>query len=219
MTEQKEMNMTEQKETNMTTILTKKDESDEDAARQRQSASTQERPQASTHQKEALPILKSPGVLGKYFRHLFRTESWGEADPPPPYRSGPVPKDAGSLSQHRLADPEARFHYSVMMSEVMLLPVCIARDAAEKEALNQEVAEILGLDVSLKKGWIDSYLVCWRAGPFPTSPTGIRVRTAEGRRTREQVLGSLEPHIRRFIKHAQEGPYDPIHVMNGRRIG
>ncbi len=206
---------------------TKKDVSGEDAARQRQSASaqecpetsTQERSGASTHQQKALPVLKSPGVLGKYFRHLFRTESWGESDPPPPYRSGPVPKAAGSLGQQRLADPEARFHYSVMMSEVMLLPICVAHDAAEKEKLNAEIAEIMGLDVAVEKGWIDSFMVCWRAGSFPTSPTGIRVRTAPGRRTREQVLGSLEPHIRRFIKYSQTGPYDPIHVMNARRVG
>lgn len=166
-----------------------------------------------------VPVLKSPGVLGKYFRRLFGTEGWGEADPPAPYRSGPVPKGAGSLGQQRLSDPEARFHHSVMMSEVMLLPVCVAHDAGEKEKLNNEIAEIVGLDVALEKGWIDSYLVCWRAGAFPTSPTGIRVRTAEGRRTREQVLGSLEPHIRRFVKHAQAGPYDPVHVLNARRVG
>ena len=207
--------------------MTQKDVNDEDAATQRQSASTQERQEAPTHQKEilpvlqkeTLPVLKSPGVLGKYFRHLFNTEGWGEADPPPPYRSGPVPKSAGSLSQQRLADPEARFHYSLMMAEIMLLPVCVATGAGEKQKLNAAIAEILGLDVAAEKGWIDSYLICWRAGSFPTSPTGIRVRAAEGRRTREQVLGSMEPHIRRFIKHAKAPPYDPVHVINGRRNG
>ncbi len=174
---------------------------------------------ASTQEQTPAPMLKAPDTLGRYFRHLFGTEGWGEEDRPPAYRSGPVPKGAGSLAQQRLADPEARFHYAVMMSEIMLLPICVARDAGEKEKLNNEIADILGLAVAVKKGWIDSYLICWRAGSFPTLPTGIRVRTAEGRRTREQVLGSLEPHIRRFIRHAQAPPYSSVHVLNAKRNG
>ena len=187
-------------------------------------ASTQAREDASkvdaaAQEQTPAPVLKAPDTLGRYFRHLFDVESWGEADRPPAYRSGPVPKGAGSLAQQRLADPEARFHYAVMMSEVMLLPVCVARNAAQKEALNREIAEIVGLAVAVENGWIDSYLVCWRTGSFPTSPTGIRVRTAAGRRTREQVLGSLEAHIRRFIQHAQAPPYSSVHVLNAKRHG
>ncbi len=211
--------------------MTKKDVNDKDDASQCQSVPPQERQSTQetlpATEKATLPVLKSPGepvlkspgVLGKYFRHLFSTEEWGEADPPPPYCSGPVPKSAGSLARQRLADPEARFHYAVMMSEVMLLPICVAHSAEEKEKLGNEIAGILGLDVATDKGWIDSYLVCWRPGSFPTSPTGVRVRTAEGRRTREQVLGSMEAHIRKFIKHAQGGPYDSVSVLNARRGG
>ena len=106
-----------------------------------------------------------------------------------------------------------------MMSQVMLLPLCVAHDAVEKALLNAEIAQIVGLDAAAKKGWIDGFVICWRHGRYPTSPTGIRVCSAEGRRTREQVLGSLEPHVRRFIKHAQAGPYDPVHVINARRVG
>ena len=164
-------------------------------------------------------VLGQTSVLAQYFSRLFGTGDWGGTAEAPVYPSGPVPACAGGLAQRRLADPEARFHFAAMMAEVALLPLCVAHDASEKERLKLEIAEIIGLDVAVQKQWIEGYVICWRAGRFPTSPTGIRVRTAAGRRTREQVLGSLEAHIRRFIKHAQAGPYDPIHIMNGRRIG
>ena len=164
-------------------------------------------------------VLGQTSLLAQYFSLLFGTSDWGEAADPPVYSSGPVPAGAGGLARRRLADPEARFHFAAMLAGVALLPLCIAHDAAEKEALKTEIAQIVGLDVAVQKQWIEGYVICWRAGRFPTSPTGIRVRTAPGRRTREQVLGSLEPHIRRFVKNAQAGPYDPVHVLNARRIG
>lgn len=164
-------------------------------------------------------VLGQTSLLAQYFGLLFGTSDWGEAAEPPVYSSGPVPAGAGGVARRRLADPEARFHFAAMMAEVALLPLCVAHDAAEKEALKTEIAGIVGLDTAVQKGWIEGYVVCWRAGRFPTSPTGIRVRTAPGRRTREQVLGSLEAHVRRFIRHAQAGPYDPVHVLNARRVG
>lgn len=165
------------------------------------------------------PVLGQTSLLAQYFSLLFGTSGWGETDDPPVYSSGPVPANAGRLARRRLADPEARFHFAAMMAEVALLPLCVAHDAAEKESLKTEIAEIVGLDTAVQKGWIEGYVICWRAGRFPTSPTGIRVRTAPGRRTREQVLGSLEAHVRRFLKYSQAGPYDPVHVLNARRMG
>ena len=197
---------TTMKETAMKNETTRKNEtmrSDEDAAMQEQPSS----------------VLGQTSVLAQYFSQLFGTRDWGETVEPPVYASGPVPACAGSLAQRRLADPEARFHFAVMMAEAALLPLCVAHSAAEKESLKIEIAQIVGLDVAVQMQWIEGYVICWRAGRFPTSPTGIRVRTAPGRRSREQVLGSLEPHIRRFVKHSLAGPYDPVHILNARKIG
>ena len=65
------------------------------------------------------------------------------------YSSRLVPASAGGLARRRLTDPEARFYFAAMMAEAALLPLCIARDAAEKEALNAEIAQIVRVDVAL----------------------------------------------------------------------
>lgn len=174
--------------------------------------------QGPEREQAAASVLRSPDVLGKYYRQLFGTEDWGDAPGPGAYASGPVPKGAGSLAVTRLADPEARFHYAAMMAEVMLLPLCIACSAGERDTLNKEIAEIVGLDTAVQKGWIEGFTICWRRVYFPTSPSGLRVRTAPERRTRDQVLGSLQPHIRRFLKGAKTPPDNTIHILNGRII-
>jgi hypothetical protein len=164
------------------------------------------------------PLLGQTSLLATYFQSLFGTHEWGAADAPPEYPSGPVPGSEGSLAARRLADPESRFWYSVMMAQLTLLPLCVAHNAEEKRALIAEIAQIVGLDIAVEKGWISGFIVSWRHGRFPTSPTGILVRAAPGRRTREQVLGSLEPHIRRFIKRSQGPPDGTVHVVGGRVI-
>ena len=144
-------------------------------------------------------ILGNTWLLGRYYRDLFGAENWGAAEAAQPYASGPVPKSAGGLAARRLRDPEARFWFSVMMAEAMLLPLCVAHDANKRDQLNLEIAGVLRLDTATAQGWVDGYVICWRQGRFPKMPTAIRVRPAPGRRTRAQVLGSLEQEIRRFV--------------------
>lgn len=164
------------------------------------------------------PLLGDAKVVGMFFRDTYGTEGWTElVEDDPQYSSGPLPKAQGGLAARRLADPEARFHYSVMMSAAALLPFCVAHDAAEKDRLTTEIGQILGLDVAVAAEMIAGWLVCWRQGRFPKSPTAVRIRTAPGRRSRAQVLGQFEREIVRFVNGMLAQSTDTGPVGDGRQ--
>ncbi len=154
------------------------------------------------------PLLGNTELIGQHYRMLFGTENWGDAMVERlPYRSGPIARAEGSLSKRRLADPEARFYYSTMMAEVALLPLCVASDTRKRDQFNHEIAGILGLDVSVARGWILSYVVCWEQGRFPKMPSHVRILSPKGRTAKSKALGELERHIRAFISSAKRAPH------------
>jgi len=78
-----------------------------------------------------------------------------------------------------LTDPEARFYFAAMMPEAALLPLCVAHNAAEKEALKAEIAQIGDWTLHCRSS--ESRDMSSAGGRrSPTSPMGIRVKTVSG---------------------------------------
>ena len=165
-------------------------------------------------------ILGDTEVLGAFFRGLYAVEGWTTLHAAPLYPSGPVPKVQGGLATRRMTDPMARFYVAVTMAEAALLVRCVAHDAGERHQLNVEIDGVLGLSTAVASGRIGGFVVCWKAGRYPKTPTTIRILTVPGQRTRSQVLGTLDGEIRKFVDAIMTPLYGMVRrVSSSRQAG
>ena len=116
------------------------------------------------------------------------------------YRPGQVTREEPGLVARRYHDPRVRLYLAATLAEVSILPLCVARSAAECMQFGQEIARILALEAAKEAGWITGFTVCWRRGRFPKSPTAVRLFTADGPGTRERILGEIAPSLRSLVE-------------------
>ena len=123
-----------------------------------------------------------------------------EVDRSQNFPSGRIPRRGKGLAARRLDDsPLACLFYAVVLAEEMVLPHFVARQSADKEAMNRRIAFVIGLERAVQLGMIDHYLICWGDGRYPMQAQSIRLFTPGGRRERARVLGELEDHLRQFM--------------------
>lgn len=118
---------------------------------------------------------------------------------PPSYGPGPVAAAEGGLLSRRLANPLARLYYAATMAELGVLPFYIAKDAAERDWMNEEIGFILALSRAVDAGLFRGWCVCWPPGRFPKMPTSVRLLGHPGQGGKERALGEVAGPLRRFV--------------------